>query len=74
MLRLIRLRKILLCEKIYYILFALVTLYALLYINLINYKSNYNLSNTNYICTVESFVIDGNKLTLKLKGKDKLIG
>lgn len=67
----IRLRKILLCSYPYYILLFLCILITIYRINL-PLKSNYNLSDTKVLGIITNINIDGNKLELTIKSKEKI--
>ena len=70
----LRLRKILLLNKIYIILLILVLLYSIIITKVIKHESIYNGKENYFETKIIKFKIDGNKLSLELKGKEKLIG
>ena len=69
----LKLRKILLCDYFYYVLLILVILLTILRVNL---KPNVLFDNKYYEISgiIEKINIDGNKLVLNIKSKEKLIG
>ena len=69
---LIRLRKILLCDVLFYLLLVICLFYVCFRIN---YKviSNYNDSSKMAIGEIESLHIDGNKLKMVLYAKEKVL-
>lgn len=72
MLFLIKLRKILLFKSIYITLFIISLIYLVIYIN-IDFTSSLEGSETRVVGKVESIKYQGNKMTLTLKVKEKLI-
>ena len=72
MLSLIRLRKILLSKSIYITLFIISLIYLVIYIN-IDFTSSFEGSETKIDGEVLSIKYQGNKMTLTLKTKEKLI-
>ena len=70
----IRLRKLLLCDSLYYVILILSTIFSFLYIKFYNYESIYNIDQTAFNLKINSYKIDGDKLSLELKGKENLIG
>lgn len=70
----LKLRKILLCSYLYYILLALSIIYVFIYINKYVPPKIYNISERNFYVKIISIKTDGDKLTLNLKGKEQLIG
>jgi len=70
----LKLRILLLQNKFYLILFILTTAFSLIFTNYIKRVSIYNDQDTNFNLKINAYKIDGNKLTLELKGKENLIG
>ncbi|MDD2203225.1 MAG: DNA internalization-related competence protein ComEC/Rec2 [Bacilli bacterium] len=69
----IRLRTLLLCDKLYLILCAIAVVFSLLMLNYYPYHSKYNVTDKYVIGYIHSYKIDGNKLTIMLKGKESVI-
>ena len=69
-----RIRRILLKDYIYYLLVFLTLIFSLLYTNLHSVKSQYKCNETTFIGTIINTNIDGNKLSITIKAKEKLIG
>ncbi len=68
----LKLRKILLQDKLYkYIVLIIITL-ALIFTNCIKFKSKYEETTTLFKCKIEDYEIDGNVLSLNLSCKEKL--
>ena len=72
MLSLIKLRKVLLFKSIYITLFIISLIYLVIYIN-IDFTSKFEGSETEVEGVIESIEYQGNKMTLTLKTKEKLI-
>ena len=70
----IKLRKILLYDFLYIVILILSTIFSFLYIKIYNYKSIYNINDSNFNLKIYSYKIDGDKLSLELYGKENLIG
>ncbi len=68
----IRLRTALLCDKLYVMVFLFILLLSLIRINL-NLPSKYTDSTTRTEATIQNQYIDGNKLELTLRGKEKFL-
>ena len=68
----IKLRKILLSKSIYITLFIISLIYLVIYIN-IDFTSKFEGSETKVEGEVLSIKYQGNKMTLTLKTKEKLI-
>ena len=68
----IKLRKVLLLRSIYITLFIINLIYLVIYIN-IDFTSKFEGSESNVTGKVESIKYQGNKMTLTLKTKEKLI-
>ena len=68
----IKLRKVLLLRSIYITLFIISLIYLVIYIN-IDFTSKFEGSESNVTGKVESIKYQGNKMTLTLKTKEKLI-
>ncbi len=68
----LKLRKILLYKKLYYIVFAISLIYLLIYLN-INFKSKYKKTEQVIIASITDIKYNGNQLTLRLKGKEQLL-
>lgn len=66
------LRKILLFKSLYITIFLISLLYLFITIN-IDYSSKYEGSETNVIGMISNLSYDGNKLTITLKTKEKII-
>jgi len=69
-----RIRKILLKDYIYYLLVSFTLIFTLLYTNLYNIPSKYNGNEPKFVGTIINTNIDGNKLSITIKAKEKLIG
>ena len=69
----IRLRKILLCNYLFYLLLVIIIFYTLIRIN-INYKSIYSERTGQMSGYIDVIEIDGNKLKIVLKNKENIIG
>ncbi len=69
----LKLRTLLLSDKLYYIIFALAIIYFLIFTVFIKYKSEYNISDSNFDCIILNYKIDGNKLNLNLRCREKLV-
>ena len=72
MLSLIKLRKVLLFKYIYITLFIISLIYLVIYIN-IDFTSKFEGSESKVEGEVLSIKYQGNKMTLTLKNKEKLI-
>ena len=70
----IKLRKILLCDSLYYAILILSTIFSFLYIKYYGYESIYNIDQTTFNLRIHSYKIDGDKLSLELKDKENLVG
>ena len=68
----IKLRKVLLFKSIYITLFIISLIYLVIYIN-IDFTSKFEGSETKVEGVIESIKYQGNKMTLTLKAKEKLI-
>ena len=68
----LRLRKILLCDWLYYLLLVIAVIYLIIFFS--NYKIDhiYEEDETDFILTISNYKIDGNKLSLSFK--EKLVG
>lgn len=69
-----KLKIILNSKKFYLIIFLFLTIHIIYNFNFINKSSKFIKSNTNFICTIENYHIDGNMLKMNLDCKEKLIG
>lgn len=69
-----KLKTILQSRYLFKILVIIFIIYALLITNLYHFKSAYKEGNINEKLIVDKYTIDGDKLTLYLNGKEKLIG
>lgn len=67
----LRLRKILLCNYLYYLIFLLSVIYTAIFIN-IKHELKLNLNSKILIGRVESISLSGNKLSLIVKNKEKV--
>ena len=67
------LKQILQYNKLFAFLLIVLTIYILLFTKIIKYKSNYNIKDTILSGTITSISINGNKLTLEINGKEKVI-
>ena len=70
----LRLRKVLLLNKIYIISLILVLVYSVIITKVVKHESTYNDSENYFEAKITKYEIDGNKLSLELKGKEKLVG
>lgn len=69
----LRLRKILLYNHLYYFILVITLLSVFIRVSLINYKSIYSINTTNINGILTSHEIDGNKLSFIIKNKEKII-
>ena len=69
----LRLRKILLCNYLYYLIFLLSVIYTAIFIN-IKHEFKLNLNSKILIGRVESISLSENKLSLIVKNKEKVKG
>ena len=67
------LKQILQYNKLFAFLLIALTIYILLFTKIIKYKSNYNIKDTILSGSITSISINGNKLTLEINGKEKVI-
>ena len=67
----LRLRKILLCDKLFYFLLLIVLFYSFIYLSFYKVESNYRINDKNFKLIIKNYNIDGNKLTLYF---DNVIG
>lgn len=67
----IRLRKILLCDYIYYLLLLLVIIFTIFKVN-INYKSNLDINTKDIKGTITNINFNGSKLNIIVKSKEKI--
>ncbi len=70
----LKLRILLLQNKLFYILFILFTIGSLLITNYVKYTSIYSINDNSFILKILSYKTDGNKLSMQLEDKEKLIG
>ena len=70
----IKLRNILLSNKLYLTLIILILIYSLTITTFIKHKSSYSLNETKFKLKIIEYKIDGNKLSLTLSGKENLVG
>lgn len=70
----LKLRKILLCDSLYYISLILIIIYIIYSTKIVKYYSKYNINTTNFNLIIENYKIDGNKLSINLIGKENLVG
>lgn len=68
-----RLKIILWSNKIFIIIGLIVLIYVLVFTKFIEYKSKIKNNEKEYIGKVEKYSYDGNKLSLEIKGKEKVI-
>ena len=68
-----KLKNILQCNYIFYILLILSVLYVFINISYIDSKSKYTGKETKIYGYITDYKIDGDKLTITLKSKEKLI-
>ena len=68
----IQLRRILLYDNLYRVLLFLTIIYALYITIFIKYESNYKGNETLFICKLNSYKMDGNKLDMNLYCKEKI--
>ena len=69
-----KLKTILQHNNTYRVIALLVLLYSLAVTLIPNYKSKYEANETEFILNILEYKIDGNKLSLTLKGKEKIKG
>ena len=67
------LKQILQYNKLFAFLLLVLTIYIILFTKVIKYKSNYNIKDTILSGSITSISINGNKLTLEINGKEKVI-
>ncbi len=67
------LKQILQYNKLFAFLLLVSTIYIILFTKVIKYKSNYNIKDTILSGSITSISINGNKLTLEINGKEKVI-
>ena len=67
------LKQILQYNKLFAFTLIILILYIFLFTKVIKYKSNYNIKDTILLGNITSISINGNKLTLEIKGKEKVI-
>ena len=67
------LKQILQYNKLFAFTLIILILYIFLFTKVIKYKSNYNIKDTILSGNITSISINGNKLTLVIKGKEKVI-
>lgn len=67
------LKQILRYNKLFAFLLLVLTIYIILFTKVIKYKSNYNTKDTILSGSITSISINGNKLTLEINGKEKVI-
>ena len=67
----LKLRKILFCNYLYYLIFLLSVIYTAIFIN-IKHELKLNLNSKILIGRVESISLSGNKLSLIVKNKEKV--
>lgn len=68
----LKLRTLLLSDKLYVIATLLITILALLFCNYYKYKSHYLGNEKNIIGYINNIKIDGNKISIELKAKEKI--
>ena len=68
----LKLRKVLLCDYLYYIIFILSIIYIIIFVKKYIPPCNYDINDTNFILTITSIKVDGDKLSLEFK--ENLIG
>jgi len=71
---LLKLRKILLCKSFYLILLLFSFFITFIRINLTNYNFKYTIDDNLVIGTISKIKKDSDKLTLEIKGYEKIIG
>ena len=67
------LKQILQYNKLFAFLLLVSTIYIILFTKVIKYKSNYNIKDTILSGSITSISINGNKLTLEINGKEKVL-
>lgn len=70
----LKLRILLLQNKVYYILFFFSLFYSLIFTNYIKFNTKLKSTENNFYMRIDSYKLDGNKLSLELSNKEKLIG
>ncbi len=68
----LKLRKALLCNYLYYLILFLALVYFLISTILIKYKSSYSLDTTNIFGKIISYTFDGDKLNVIIKTPEKV--
>lgn len=61
-------------NKILFYIGLLLIVYIIVFTKIITYKSKYDINETKISGVITSFKLDGNKLTLNIRGKEKVIG
>ncbi len=69
-----KLKTILQYKYTFLILAILTLIFSLIITSLPIYKSKYNINDKDFTCTLNEYYIDGNKLELDLKCKEKILG
>ena len=70
----LKLRKILLCNSLYYLILLLSLIYFLITTIFIKYQSIYNPDDTVFEGILTKYNFDGNKLSYEINGQEKIIG
>ena len=68
-----KIKRVLKYDYLYYILVFICLVYGFLYTNLYELKSKYNGSENTFVGIITEINIDGNKLKINLKTKEKLV-
>lgn len=69
-----KLKTILQSNYLYIFIIVITILYSVYYIKIIDHKSIYKINDNNFNLTIKDIKYNGNKITLKLSGKEPLIG
>ncbi len=70
----IQLRKVLLCNSFYYLLLIFSLIYVLFVTKIIKYETKYDHNTNNISGIIDFYKIDGDKITLVIIDKEKIIG
>jgi competence protein ComEC len=70
---LLKLRRLLLCDKLYYFLFIIAVIYFIISTIIIKHKSIYDINKTGFDCVILNYKVDGNKANINLRCKEKLV-
>lgn len=69
-----KLKNLLLFNKFFIIILVFIIIYVLVFTKFITYKSKYNINDTYFEGKITNYAINGDKLSLDIKAKEKLKG